>query len=80
MSGLSREGYQLRHAVERLAEPRNGTTAQRATATGGSTARPGTVAFGLAGDLLVRATRGTWGTSGAVPSLIERGGAGLTEE
>jgi len=80
MNGLSREGHQLRHTIERLAEPRSGTTAQRATATEGSTARPGAVAYGLAGDLLVRATRGLWGLSGPIPSLTSRATAGLTEE
>jgi len=80
MNGLSREGYQLRHAVERLAEPRSGTTAQRATSAAGAVGMAGAVAYGLAGDLLLRATRGVWGDTGPVPLLVGRAAAGVIEE
>ena len=80
MNGLSREGHELRHTIERLAEPRSSTTAQRATATGGGVGMAGAVAYGLAGDLLLRATRGVWGAAGPVPMLVGRACAGLLED
>ncbi|NMC35289.1 MAG: hypothetical protein GYA36_22950 [Veillonellaceae bacterium] len=74
-------GHSLRGVISRLAQPRANTGADDRAPLVSSAGwqSPLTCAEGLAGDLLILATRGLWGLDGPVPTLTAPATAGLLE-